>query len=349
MFKRKTVFVVGAGASAEFKLPVGSGLAKKIQSKLSFSNDTFGQVTGGDPNVWSAIKYVTAISVDGKPTINEYYITSNKISGAMHQAASIDNFIDAHRGDTVTESLGKLAIAASILESERESSLFAEAHRYRPAEMMRENQQAWMMNFQRMAFERRYRDEVTNAFDGVGFITFNYDRCIELFLFNAAKSYFDIPDEAAASLVNSVPILHVYGSVGRLAWQNGADQEVAFGEEINGRELWKVANRIKTFTESFSGRGEILDLMNGAENVVLLGCGYHEQNLDVLRLNSVRPGSPSKMVLGTALGISPANCDIITSYIVGNLSWRFGPQPILRRDLGCRDLLSDYHKVLTSG
>jgi hypothetical protein len=30
MFKRKTLFIVGAGASAEFGLPVGSGLAAKI-------------------------------------------------------------------------------------------------------------------------------------------------------------------------------------------------------------------------------------------------------------------------------------------------------------------------------
>jgi len=35
MFKRRTLFVVGAGASAEVKLPVGAQLAKNIGHKLA--------------------------------------------------------------------------------------------------------------------------------------------------------------------------------------------------------------------------------------------------------------------------------------------------------------------------
>jgi hypothetical protein len=34
MFRRKTIFVVGAGASAELDLPVGSELAKRIPAFL---------------------------------------------------------------------------------------------------------------------------------------------------------------------------------------------------------------------------------------------------------------------------------------------------------------------------
>jgi hypothetical protein len=34
MFKRNTLFVVGAGASAELDLPLGGALAKRISQKL---------------------------------------------------------------------------------------------------------------------------------------------------------------------------------------------------------------------------------------------------------------------------------------------------------------------------
>jgi hypothetical protein len=56
MFKRRTLFIVGAGASNEFGLPLGSKLAAAIREKLDVSFDSMGfQLGGGDRELWGQV------------------------------------------------------------------------------------------------------------------------------------------------------------------------------------------------------------------------------------------------------------------------------------------------------
>ena len=58
MFKNNTVLVVGAGASSECRLPVGTGLAEKISYLLDFEFEQygFGDLKKGDQSILNALK-----------------------------------------------------------------------------------------------------------------------------------------------------------------------------------------------------------------------------------------------------------------------------------------------------
>ncbi len=115
MFQSKTLFVVGAGASNEARMPTGNELTATITNKIDIKFRDFEQISG-DNAIASALKSHVA-------DIYPYQLACWHIRDAMPQAASIDNFID-HQGDDKIELCGKLAIVRSILEAEKNSLLF---------------------------------------------------------------------------------------------------------------------------------------------------------------------------------------------------------------------------------
>ncbi len=56
MFRSKTLFIVGAGASAEAKLPTGAQLAKIIEGKLDIRPTSGHQQTTGDYQIVEAFR-----------------------------------------------------------------------------------------------------------------------------------------------------------------------------------------------------------------------------------------------------------------------------------------------------
>ena len=119
MFARKTVFVVGAGGSYEVGLPVGDGLKAKISNKLQIAFEQ-NNVIAGDPTI-ATIILRTARERLRNP--NDFFLAGRQIAAAMPQAISIDNFLHTHAANDDIVLMGKLAIAASILDAERTSSL----------------------------------------------------------------------------------------------------------------------------------------------------------------------------------------------------------------------------------
>src|SRR6185295_10588589 len=89
------------------------------------------------------------------------------------------------------------------------------------------------------------------AFLNVAFIVFNYDRCLEHFLEYALFGLYGIPRRDAASLVRKLTIIHPYGTIGDL-------QALPFGGTKDSYpELFPLASRIKTYTESFEERDDL--------------------------------------------------------------------------------------------
>jgi hypothetical protein len=56
MFANPTVFVIGAGASAEYRLPLGSALKDRIVSAVSYRYKEDGLLQNGDETLLNAIK-----------------------------------------------------------------------------------------------------------------------------------------------------------------------------------------------------------------------------------------------------------------------------------------------------
>jgi hypothetical protein len=66
--------------------------------------------------------------------------------------------------------------------------------------------------------EEGLRDRLANLV----LIIFNYDRCIEHYLFHSLVNYHEMSREQAAELMAGVRIYHPYGKVGNLPWENSA-------------------------------------------------------------------------------------------------------------------------------
>ena len=125
MLNKKTVFIVGAGASCEAELPAGDKLKEHIATALDIRFDDWGQrQVSGDTVImqciWDQVTGPDGRRGDANPLRKKaIFIRDNVRFGAI----SIDNFIDAHKKDGEIEFVGKLAIARSILQAEAKFKL----------------------------------------------------------------------------------------------------------------------------------------------------------------------------------------------------------------------------------
>ncbi|KQM21676.1 hypothetical protein ASE73_14935 [Sphingomonas sp. Leaf24] len=123
MFRQKTTFVIGAGASCELGLPSGETLKLQILDLLQPTDDNvYGFVDKTmieimrlrvGPDVWEAQAKLAPMQQ-----------AAERIRRGLPLAMSIDNFLHSHYGDGDVEYLGKLAIAICILRAEGSSHLF---------------------------------------------------------------------------------------------------------------------------------------------------------------------------------------------------------------------------------
>jgi hypothetical protein len=120
----KTVFVIGAGASAEVGMPIGSGLKKIISRALEFDTYYTDENTGEKSVVIDAIKYYSKYKESQGTYGRDPLHCALEISEALPLAESIDNYLNSHKEDKDIEVCGKIAIVYSILKSESRSKLF---------------------------------------------------------------------------------------------------------------------------------------------------------------------------------------------------------------------------------
>src|SRR4051794_26668209 len=98
MPEKKTLYVVGAGASYEVGLPLGVHLKAEIARVLKFRIDDFGRINEGNEDISRAFS-ILAARKGNSSNINPYLQAAIRIGDAMPQAISIDNFIDANNDD----------------------------------------------------------------------------------------------------------------------------------------------------------------------------------------------------------------------------------------------------------
>ena len=147
-------------------------------------------------------------------------------------------------------------------------------------------------------------DRIGDIFNNVSFIAFNYDRYIEHYLYQALQNYFGVPASDTAQLMEKLVILHPYGVVGALPWQN-TQTNVSFGGGLRNRaDIIDIANQIRTFTERLEDDSALLAIrrqVQEAEVIVFLGFGYHALNMQLLSPDTT---SNVKLAFGTAYDIS---------------------------------------------
>lgn len=58
-------------------------------------------------------------------------------------------------------------------------------------------------------------ENIDSIFQNITIISFNYDRCIEHYLFNVLRSFADISAADSSEIMKKLEIFHPYGRVGR--------------------------------------------------------------------------------------------------------------------------------------
>jgi hypothetical protein len=208
MFKRRTLFVLGAGASKEVGLPVGIELAKIISEKLDIRFERGDQSVGnGDLALFNQVQ--RAFPSD----MGSYLRAAHLIRDGILLSPSIDSFLDLHQDKQTVVRCGKAAIAKSILEAERNSSLYFERTEESSTIDFSGIADTWLVRFMRMLAQ----PDLRKVFEQVAFIVFNYDRCLEYFLLHALQRLYGIDESEAQSICETLTIIHPYGSMGGLS------------------------------------------------------------------------------------------------------------------------------------
>ena len=263
MIRQRVTLVLGAGASAPYGFPLGTRLMLDVIDKLNSSSPRFDRVFSGVLN-------------DMGFTTRMQQLFSNELRWAKQP--SIDAFLQ-ERGEEFLP-LGKAAIAAALIPYEDLEGLLALEHEFSSAS----TNQRWYTYL--LNLMGTYREFVEN---NLSIITFNYDRSLEYFLFHTIKHRFNLSDEKAVELLKTIPIVHIYGQLGKFDFL-GQTKGRPYSTTLIEDTVRQCVDEIHLIYEP-RDEGEFVKSNEAAYKVlsqtdvlVFLGFGYHEKNLERLKL-----------------------------------------------------------------
>jgi hypothetical protein len=226
MLKVPTVFVIGAGAGVDVGMPLGDQLSHIIGEKLRIKFEEGNRQTSGNKLIMEALRrHASANQQDA----NLYHRAAFGVAGGIAYSRSIDSYLHAHKDNKPLQVCGKLAIAQTILEHEKGSALVVQTgHQFRNPTKANES---WLGAFMYGLQERIVVNEnLSDIFKHLTIVNFNYDRCVEHFLFHAMQAWSLKDEREIAELMKGLNIYHPYGSVGDLPWQSGDGIEFGGGK-----------------------------------------------------------------------------------------------------------------------
>ena len=337
----KTVFVIGAGASEEVGLPTGSALTKQIADSLA-------PIGSYDPQKHSTETkiFIEALQKKAPAEMNKCINAAIRIRSALPLSISIDNLISQLDDEKITL-IGKFSIVRSILKAEQRSQLMLKdqiSDSY--STVIKNMPQSWYQSFFKLLTEQCKAGDLEARLASITLIVFNYDRCIEHFLFHAFRALHGFSAGKAADLVNSISIFHPYGTVGRLPWSNKEGVDLDYGSIPSPEELVGAAELIRTFTEGTNEiSSEIMSIrhnVDSADKLVFLGFGFHSMNMDLIYSGDIQ--SSKVTCYASVFNVSQNSQNAIHQRIQRNYS---SPVDVNMSNLKCNDFFSEYWHSLS--
>jgi len=310
MISKKAVLILGAGASAPYGFPSGAELVKRMCTDLR-SGATREEID----------KILDEHHFEGE--FDDFLDTLAR-SGQL----SIDAFLEHNRKFL---EMGKLAIAGILLPLEDEKSLFTFDS----------------SNWYKLLFSQlntQFEDFASNA---LSIVSFNYDRSLEHFLVTALQN--SHPNKTYAECfgqVQSLPIVHLHGTLGRLPKNEldvgeGARQYTARALRFDLHNSAKQIRIIHEEVEKDPSFATAKMLLSEAEVIAFLGFGYDQINLKRLGLRGLAidkgVGSQRCEFFGTTYNLGGARTGWINSYFY---------QQITLANCRVEKMLSDYPILL---
>lgn len=290
MIEVSTVYILGAGASEPYDYPLGRELRTNIVDNLRQNRSKRKEILDLDLG-YSEGEIIQF--ADDLYKSNTY---------------TIDDFLKSNddKGDIL-----KVAIAQVLIPREIKKNLSQE-----------NNPKHWYRLLNRNLQTPSFEDFLDNR---VKIITFNYDRSLEENLFISQQSLhrktFDV------EILMEFPILHVFGKLGDLDWENPEGR--AYDHTLcTGGNLRSAAEGIRTLHEDDRKiLKEAEDFLDWADEIYFLGFGYDITNLQRLnvfklseRLNPINNELIRKKVEGTAVRLSNSQKSTIKQFFNNNIN-----------------------------
>lgn len=296
MITKKTVLILGAGASQPYGFPTARDLKTRV---LRYDVDRI--IKSGNPGpLWSYL--FDSFSQD--KCLNFY--NAFRRSGKQ----SVDAFLE-HRYEFLE--IGKGLISVVLISCEDERSLFTEHYR-------------WYEYFYGK-LNTRFDDFYQN---NISVITFNYDRSIEHYLLTTIQNDYGKTEEDAVNVLKSIPIIHLHGKLGDLpALTDGNGR--AYSPIITPENLEICIENIKIIHEGegIEGDPEFSDayrFLSDAEVVCFLGFGYDKTNLDRLKVQEIFNG---QKIFCSSYGLTHKECMHASNYIQGDTEIDYDANDVL--------------------
>lgn len=274
MIKKRTVLVLGAGASIPFGFPSGKDLYYEIAHRLP--GDAFREAADERSYIFPPEEVETF-----------------KIALLNSGEESVDSFLAAGRAYNSYNEIGKAAIAWALIPREEHGMIVGEVSRG----------VNWYRHLWRSLSDASFTSFARD--NRLAIITFNYDRSIEQFLFTALKARYTKSDKECAQVMAKIPLVHVHGQLGPLPWQANRTQldVVPFNGERTPDAIRSGMANIKIMKEQDGEYDGVRPLLSEAEKIIFLGFGYHADNLQ--RLGIAELDAAGKTIVGTCLGMKP--------------------------------------------
>jgi hypothetical protein len=335
MFEQPTAIIVGAGSGVEYRMPLGAQLAADVAKAARFHFEHFNPTpTSGDQDLYRILH--NRFFHLGKPALDRFTIAGNALSSALSSAVSVDDALYQLSENQEAVTLEKICIFRSILSAESACSMAFSQETGRINETA--GRDGWIEQIFSMAITGLKKSELTRAFENVHFINFNYDRCVEHYLFwSFQRIGVDVQD--ARSIIENLKMIRPYGSLGPVL--DATPGHITFGYR-NHIDPFDHIDRIRTYTESaIHDTEELVNALHGARLILFLGFGFHAQNLGLLQIDRPR----SAYVMATVKKVHADNRPDLRDAIHRTLCT--GPEMVELYDMTAPEMLSELRPKIT--
>lgn len=320
MFRHRTVFVIGAGCSKNYKFDVGSELLSNIVKKTAREDEV----------ITSALVRLPGGNIDVRRRLKTF-------SAGLQSHETIDQYLDFIKNDQLSVSLGKIAIARCILEQEHASGLTDEKLQIGVGSVAH----TWVARLISRILRDLGRDNIADMFSNLTFVCFNYDRVIEQIAYHQIRNATNDEGETLAAL-SKLRVLHPYGSLGNIAWQRDLNI-VHYGRGHDDYlTVLSASKSIQTFTETVESRlgKEINEAINNAEQVCFNGFGYIRQNMMLLKRDNEPP--PRLTIMNQYLMPGPERALAIGAVKAALVRNNLLPGSMIEADLDASDFMNHW-------
>ena len=294
MISRKTVLILGAGASEPYGFPLGRQLLNRICALLG-------------PEHHKNAHHKVLHDLEHAPSeIEEFW---NELRHS--DWGSVDEFLEKNHRKYIE--IGKHAIASALIPFEDHNCLFPP----RAPTNNWYNQLAEALDVE--------SEEVTD--NQLAVLTFNYDRSLEEYLRTVIRTRRHCSLSEAEEIRQSIQIIHLYGDLGKL--ESTTRDEQKYSPDLETARVKAAAESMKILHESEDRTPEFdqaEELLEQAQCIYFLGFGYHPTNVRRLRVfNSEWDEERKKrqIVKGTILGIDDQKWGTIVGKVFhGNIGGR---------------------------